>query len=144
MERHRHRYEVNPEVVPFMESQGLKFVATCTENERMEVLEMERRAEAGESDSRRGSSLLRRLPVSSRIPEPTAEAIAALPGTGAGVCRAAGRLFSETLRVFVNKKESWFFYVCLLTFSSNRSLDACGAFRSATCFEVGSACHPLR
>ena len=97
MERHRHRYEVNPEVVPFMESQGLKFVATCTENERMEVLEMERRAEAGESDSRRGSSLLRRLPVSSRIPEPTAEAIAALPGTGAGVGRAAGRLFSETL-----------------------------------------------
>ena len=97
MERHRHRYEVNPEMVPVLESQGLKFVATCTENERMEVLEMERRRKRGRIRSRRGPSLLRRLPVSSRIPEPTAEAIAALPGTGAGVGRAAGRLFSETL-----------------------------------------------
>ena len=82
MERHRHRYEVNPEMVPVLESQGLKFVATCTENERMEVLEMERRRKRGRVRSRRGPSLLRRLPVSSRIPEPTAEAIAALPGTG--------------------------------------------------------------
>ena len=47
--------------------------------------------------SRRGSSVLRGLPVSSRIPEPTAEAFAALPGNCVGVCRTAGRLFIETL-----------------------------------------------
>ena len=97
MERHRHRYEVNPEVVPTLESQGLKFVATCTDNERMEVLEMDRSQRSGSVRRRRGPSLLRGLPVSSRIPEPAAEAVAALPGTGAGVCGTAGRLFSETL-----------------------------------------------
>ena len=47
MERHRHRYEVNPEMVPLLESQGLQFVATCTNNERMEILEMDRRENAG-------------------------------------------------------------------------------------------------
>ena len=43
LERHRHRFEVNPEMVPLLESQGLNFVATCPNNERMEVLEMSRR-----------------------------------------------------------------------------------------------------
>lgn len=42
LERHRHRFEVNPEMVPLLESQGLNFVATCPNNERMEVLEMSR------------------------------------------------------------------------------------------------------
>ena len=51
MERHRHRYEVNPEVVPTLESQGLKFVATCTENERMEVLEMDRSQRNGQRET---------------------------------------------------------------------------------------------
>ena len=41
-ERHRHRFEVNPEMIDQFEKSGLHFVATCTEGERMEVLEMDR------------------------------------------------------------------------------------------------------
>ena len=93
--------------------------------------------------SRRGSSVLRGLPVSSRIPEPTAEAFAALPGTGVGVCRTAGRLFSETLRVFVNKKANCFFYVYWRT-SLYRWMDAFAAFRWETCSVAGPAYRPLR
>ncbi|KAF7987694.1 hypothetical protein HCN44_003557 [Aphidius gifuensis] len=40
-ERHRHRYEVNPEFVTQLESSGLKFVGTDTEGRRMEILELE-------------------------------------------------------------------------------------------------------
>ncbi|KAJ1898298.1 CTP synthase ura7 [Kickxella alabastrina] len=41
-ERHRHRYEVNPEVVKELESKGLKFVGRDAETgERMEILELE-------------------------------------------------------------------------------------------------------
>ncbi len=42
VERHRHRFEVNPSVVPLLEEKGLRFVATCTNNERMEILELDR------------------------------------------------------------------------------------------------------
>lgn len=41
-ERHRHRFEVNPELIDQFEASGLHFVATCTSGERMEVLEMDR------------------------------------------------------------------------------------------------------
>ena len=41
VERHRHRFEVNPAMVDTLEGCGLHFVATCTNNERMEVLEMD-------------------------------------------------------------------------------------------------------
>lgn len=40
-ERHRHRYEVNPEVVKDLESNGLKFIGRSTDGERMEILELE-------------------------------------------------------------------------------------------------------
>lgn len=42
MERHRHRYEVNPEVVNDLEAAGLKFVGTNADGngERMEVVEL--------------------------------------------------------------------------------------------------------
>jgi len=42
MERHRHRYEVNPDVVPDLEDAGLKFVGKNTDEsgERMEVVEL--------------------------------------------------------------------------------------------------------
>jgi len=45
MERHRHRYEVNPKMVDELESAGLKFVgrnmdASTTGDERMEVVEL--------------------------------------------------------------------------------------------------------
>ncbi|KAG8451225.1 hypothetical protein GDO86_003457 [Hymenochirus boettgeri] len=40
-ERHRHRYEVNPELKGELEVHGLKFVGQDTEGERMEVVELE-------------------------------------------------------------------------------------------------------
>ena len=39
-ERHRHRYEVNPEMVPMLEEKGLKFVGRDETGERMEILEL--------------------------------------------------------------------------------------------------------
>ncbi|KAJ1282008.1 hypothetical protein BS78_03G017100 [Paspalum vaginatum] len=39
-ERHRHRYEVNPEMVGELESAGVKFVGTDETGHRMEVLEL--------------------------------------------------------------------------------------------------------
>ncbi|KAI8878403.1 CTP synthase, partial [Backusella circina FSU 941] len=40
-ERHRHRYEVNPEIVDKIESNGLKFVGKDETGERMEIVEMD-------------------------------------------------------------------------------------------------------
>ncbi|KAM9320154.1 CTP synthase 1 [Gastrophryne carolinensis] len=40
-ERHRHRYEVNPELRHELEAQGLAFVGQDTEGERMEIVELE-------------------------------------------------------------------------------------------------------
>ena len=40
-ERHRHRYEVNPEYVNTLEKHGLKFVGKSVDNQRMEILELE-------------------------------------------------------------------------------------------------------
>ena len=44
MERHRHRYEVNPALVPRLEEAGLDFVGRNTDasGERMEVCEMKK------------------------------------------------------------------------------------------------------
>ena len=39
-ERHRHRYEVNPEMVENLEAAGLQFVGRDTEGVRMEIIEM--------------------------------------------------------------------------------------------------------
>ncbi|XP_031100560.1 CTP synthase [Ipomoea triloba] len=39
-ERHRHRYEVNPEMVDALEKAGLKFVGTDESGKRMEILEL--------------------------------------------------------------------------------------------------------
>ncbi len=39
-ERHRHRYEVNPALVPNFEEKGLKFVGHDVEGERMEIMEL--------------------------------------------------------------------------------------------------------
>lgn len=39
-ERHRHRYEVNPEMVPKLESAGMMFVGRDTTGERMEIMEL--------------------------------------------------------------------------------------------------------
>ncbi|EMP25687.1 CTP synthase 2 [Chelonia mydas] len=41
-ERHRHRYEVNPELTGCFEEKGLKFVGRDTEGSRMEIIELER------------------------------------------------------------------------------------------------------
>eukprot|EP00854_Cymbomonas_tetramitiformis_P009612 gene9612-11389_t len=40
-ERHRHRYEVNPEMVPQFEEKGLLFVGKDESNQRMEIVELE-------------------------------------------------------------------------------------------------------
>lgn len=40
-ERHRHRYEVNPELTQQFEEKGLRFVGHDTEGQRMEVVELE-------------------------------------------------------------------------------------------------------
>ena len=40
-ERHRHRYEVNPEYIDILEGKGLKFVGRSTDHKRMEILELE-------------------------------------------------------------------------------------------------------
>ncbi|KAL8719960.1 MAG: hypothetical protein Q9225_003108 [Loekoesia sp. 1 TL-2023] len=39
-ERHRHRYEVNPEYVPVMASHGLDFIGKDESGERMEIMEL--------------------------------------------------------------------------------------------------------
>jgi len=39
-ERHRHRYEVNPEMVERLESKGLRFVGKDETGQRMEILEL--------------------------------------------------------------------------------------------------------
>ncbi|KAG4077888.1 hypothetical protein HA402_013822 [Bradysia odoriphaga] len=40
-ERHRHRYEVNPNYVAELQKHGLQFVATDTEGKRMEIVELD-------------------------------------------------------------------------------------------------------
>jgi CTP synthase len=42
MERHRHRYEVNPEKVQEIESAGLFFAGMCDQKQRMEIVELDR------------------------------------------------------------------------------------------------------
>ena len=39
-ERHRHRYEVNPEMVPELEKHGLRFVGQDETQKRMEIMEL--------------------------------------------------------------------------------------------------------
>nr|ACU15148.1 unknown [Glycine max] len=39
-ERHRHRYEVNPDVIETLEEAGLKFVGKDESGKRMEILEL--------------------------------------------------------------------------------------------------------
>jgi CTP synthase len=39
-ERHRHRYEVNPDLVPAMEEKGLLFTGVDDRNQRMEIIEL--------------------------------------------------------------------------------------------------------
>ncbi|KAM3567351.1 hypothetical protein VYU27_010501, partial [Nannochloropsis oceanica] len=46
-ERHRHRYEVNPDIVPELEAAGLRFVGRDETGQRMEVLELR---EGGKED----------------------------------------------------------------------------------------------
>lgn len=40
-ERHRHRYEVNPDLIPDLEAAGLRFVGKDTTGQRMEIIELE-------------------------------------------------------------------------------------------------------
>ena len=40
-ERHRHRYEVNPQYIDEFEQAGMKFVGRSDDNQRMEILELD-------------------------------------------------------------------------------------------------------
>lgn len=40
-ERHRHRYEVNPEYVSVLEKEGMRFVGRDEAGERMEIMELD-------------------------------------------------------------------------------------------------------
>ena len=40
-ERHRHRYEVNPDLVHHFEEKGMRFVGHDVEGKRMEILELD-------------------------------------------------------------------------------------------------------
>ena len=40
-ERHRHRYEVNPDMISEFENSGMKFVGHDSENTRMEIMELD-------------------------------------------------------------------------------------------------------
>jgi CTP synthase len=40
-ERHRHRYEVNPDIIKDFETKGLRFVGHDVEKKRMEIVELD-------------------------------------------------------------------------------------------------------
>lgn len=48
-ERHRHRYEINPEYIQRLESKGLQFVGRDDKGERMEIFELHSHSETGPS-----------------------------------------------------------------------------------------------
>jgi CTP synthase len=46
-ERHRHRYEVNPEYIKRLEDHGLRFVGRDDKGERMEIFELPVHSDSG-------------------------------------------------------------------------------------------------
>jgi CTP synthase len=48
-ERHRHRYEINPEYIQRLEANGLQFVGRDDKGERMEIFELPAKSETGPS-----------------------------------------------------------------------------------------------
>lgn len=48
-ERHRHRYEINPEYIQRLEAHGLQFVGRDDKGERMEIFELPVKSETGPS-----------------------------------------------------------------------------------------------
>ena len=48
-ERHRHRYEINPEYIQRLEAKGLQFVGRDDKGERMEIFELPSKSETGPS-----------------------------------------------------------------------------------------------
>ena len=46
-ERHRHRYEINPDYISRLEEKGLVFVGRDEKGERMEILELPSQGEVG-------------------------------------------------------------------------------------------------
>ena len=49
LERHRHRYEINPDYIQRLEENGLKFVGRDDRGERMEIFELPVHSETGPS-----------------------------------------------------------------------------------------------
>lgn len=85
-ERHRHRYEVNPQYVEKLERDGMRFTGKDQKSVRMQVAELEgafasrisRTVLTNESPLARPPFLLR-LAGASRILHPTSEPLSALP-----------------------------------------------------------------
>lgn len=48
-ERHRHRYEINPEYIQRLEAKGLQFVGRDDKGERMEIFELPLSSDSGPS-----------------------------------------------------------------------------------------------
>ena len=47
LERHRHRYEINPDYIKRLEEGGLQFVGKDDRGERMEIFELPTKSETG-------------------------------------------------------------------------------------------------
>ena len=115
-ERHRHRYEVNPTLVPDLEAKGLKFVGKDETGQRMEIVELQVRRRDGdgvrEERSARpltlfsthsrpvslllphntGPPLLRGRPVPPGVQVPAQQAVPAVPRPRPGRVGQAGQL----------------------------------------------------
>jgi CTP synthase len=48
-ERHRHRYEINPDYIARLEEHGLQFIGRDDQGERMEIFELPAKSESGPS-----------------------------------------------------------------------------------------------
>jgi CTP synthase (UTP-ammonia lyase) len=88
-ERHRHRYEVNPEIVPRLQAAGLIIAGTDERNSRMEIIELPRgRAEECEGGSGAGGDA---SPAAAAAAAAAASAAAAPSSpAGAGAAAAGG------------------------------------------------------
>ena len=99
-ERHRHRYEVNPEHVKEISSKGLKFVGEDVDGERMEIIELEGHPffvglQVKKQDYMISSPSICLYLGSSGVYFAPTKAIATLFGTDFGINWQAGKIFEK-------------------------------------------------
>ena len=102
-ERHRHRYEVNPEYVKDLEANGMKFVGHSTDGQRMEIMELQGMTFLSLTITpdfmlsilySLRPSLFRWSAVPSRVPHKTHETFSPLPGPNSGFLWQTEKLHS--------------------------------------------------